>query len=559
MEANLQLVKRPFELRVTAIKAGRFAADINSQGPDSGQRERPELFSENSIRVGTDDIFPGGCLKTPGEPEDSVTDRDIRTAGYNYSGLGELSENGYSTMRRLLLAAFGQTGAAVASALALGLTIVLSGQSGQWAYGSLLALLIIRLAYYLTRGPLPALVRYKIRKRLSWVLADEIQITVAFVAACFVMNWPIGLGTVATFGLTNLAVQLGLLFSSRTIIKRMAEHTQPADNSGFAKRAVILGTGLHAQRVADMVLASPDLDTKLTGFLDYRRQGMWRYRDIPLIGHPDRLAGIIAGEQVDAVFVAVESEDIARSRSLFNAAEQMGVCVFVMPNVYYPTVSKIRPTYINGMPALVYRSVPENRVLLFVKTAIDRVGAVVGLILAAPIMLITALLIKLESRGPVLFKQVRVGENGRSFRLYKFRTMCADAEDKKEALSPKNEMSGPVFKIRNDPRVTAIGRVLRKFSIDELPQFLNVLKGEMSLVGPRPPLPSEVKDYQPWQHRKLSVKPGVTCLWQINGRNQVDFEEWMRLDLAYIDNWSLALDAEILIKTLPAVLKGTGV
>jgi lipopolysaccharide/colanic/teichoic acid biosynthesis glycosyltransferase len=174
-------------------------------------------------------------------------------------------------------------------------------------------------------------------------------------------------------------------------------------------------------------------------------------------------------------------------------------------------------------------------------------------------MLATSLLIKLESKGPVLFKQVRAGENGKNFHLYKFRTMCIDAEDKKAALSTRNEMSGPVFKIREDPRVTTIGRLLRKFSIDELPQFVNVLKGEMSLVGPRPPLPSEVSGYQPWQHRKLSVKPGVTCLWQINGRNQVDFDEWMRLDLEYIDNWSLALDTKILLKTLPAVLKGTGV
>ncbi|MCK4460303.1 MAG: sugar transferase, partial [candidate division Zixibacteria bacterium] len=164
----------------------------------------------------------------------------------------------------------------------------------------------------------------------------------------------------------------------------------------------------------------------------------------------------------------------------------------------------------------------------------------------------------LESRGPVFFKQVRSGLNGKTFKLYKFRTMCADAEHKKDALTNRNEMTGPVFKIADDPRVTRIGRFLRKYSIDEVPQFINVLRGDMSLVGPRPPLPKEVSEYDPWQHRKLSVKPGVTCLWQVNGRNEIDFDDWMRLDLEYIDNWSLWLDAKILARTIPAVIKGSG-
>jgi len=211
------------------------------------------------------------------------------------------------------------------------------------------------------------------------------------------------------------------------------------------------------------------------------------------------------------------------------------------------------------MPALVYRSVPENRAALYLKSLFDKIGALVGLTLALPIMLVTALLIRLESKGPVFFKQWRTGENGKPFKLYKFRTMCVDAEDRKKSLADQNEMSGPVFKISKDPRITTVGRFLRKYSIDELPQFINILKGEMSLVGPRPPLPSEVSNYQPWQHRKLSIKPGVTCLWQVNGRNTVDFDEWMRLDLEYIDNWSLALDAKILLRTVPTVPKGTGV
>jgi exopolysaccharide biosynthesis polyprenyl glycosylphosphotransferase len=323
------------------------------------------------------------------------------------------------------------------------------------------------------------------------------------------------------------------------------------------QQALIVGSGRNAKKVADMLLNSPELDTRLIGFLDFHRQGFWRYRDVPLVGHPETLREVIANAQVDAIFWAVEPEDMARTEVLA-VAEQMGVRVVVMPSMYDPELARIRPSYVNGMPAMVYRSDPEDQVALMGKSLMDRIGAVFGLIVFSPIIFITALAIKLTSRGPVFFKQTRTGVNGKHFPLYKFRTMCCDAEVKKEDLLHKNEMSGPVFKIKRDPRVTKVGRFLRKYSIDEIPQFLNVLRGEMSLVGPRPPLPSEVSRFEPWQHRKLSVKPGLTCLWQINGRNAIDFEEWMRLDLQYIDNWSLWLDAKIIARTIPAVMKGSG-
>jgi lipopolysaccharide/colanic/teichoic acid biosynthesis glycosyltransferase len=173
-------------------------------------------------------------------------------------------------------------------------------------------------------------------------------------------------------------------------------------------------------------------------------------------------------------------------------------------------------------------------------------------------MIAAAIAIKIDSRGPVFFKQTRSGINGKTFKLWKFRTMENDAEKKKAELLEKNEMSGPVFKISDDPRVTKVGRFLRKYSIDEFPQFLNVLRGDMSLVGPRPALPSEVAGFEPWQHRKLSVKPGLTCLWQADGRNSIDFEDWMKMDLKYIDNWSLWEDTKIIARTIPTVLKGSG-
>jgi lipopolysaccharide/colanic/teichoic acid biosynthesis glycosyltransferase len=173
-------------------------------------------------------------------------------------------------------------------------------------------------------------------------------------------------------------------------------------------------------------------------------------------------------------------------------------------------------------------------------------------------MLGISLLIKLTSKDSILFKQKRCGLNGRKFIMFKFRTMVENADGIKDLLREKNEMDGPAFKITNDPRLTKVGSFLRKFSLDELPQLFNVLKGEMALVGPRPPLPREVSQYDPWQRRKLSMKPGLTCLWQTNGRNNINFEKWMKMDLEYIDNWSFWLDTKILFKTIPAVILGTG-
>jgi len=193
-----------------------------------------------------------------------------------------------------------------------------------------------------------------------------------------------------------------------------------------------------------------------------------------------------------------------------------------------------------------------------IKRSIDFLGSLVGLCLVAPFAAAIAMAIKLNSPGPVLFAQMRVGRGGRLFKLYKFRTMVADAEQQKSKLLKDNECSGPVFKIKRDPRVTKVGRFLRKYSLDELPQLVNVLKGDMSLVGPRPPLPSEVAQYQPWQCRRLSVPQGLTCIWQVSGRSDVSFEDWVRLDLKYIDSWSIRLDLALIVRTFSVVVKGSG-
>ncbi len=460
---------------------------------------------------------------------------------------------------KLALIASGQIGAAILSLTALWTILTLSGCAGGWMYEALLGLAILRVGYFHTRGPKAVLEQRQVWKRLPRLLTDETAISIGLAASCFVMSWSVELSTLGIFYLGSIILQLCLMSMSRFVITTMASYDKMGGHTEVAtQQAIIVGTGAHARKVADMVLRSPELETRLLGFLDYRKKGLWRYRDVPLIGHPDTLEEIVANTQVDALFWAVEPLDIPRAWDVLKTAEKMGVSVFAMPSVYDPKVARIRPSYINGMPAMIYRSVPEGRVALLCKSVLDRIGALLGLVLFAPVMIAVAAVVKANSKGPILFKQVRSGLNGKQFMLYKFRTMCSDAEGRKKELLEHNEMSGPVFKIASDPRVTDVGRFLRKYSLDELPQLFNVIAGNMSLVGPRPPLPAEVRKFEPWQHRKLSVKPGLTCLWQVNGRNAIDFEDWMRLDLQYIDNWSLWLDAKILAKTIPAVMKGSG-
>jgi len=328
----------------------------------------------------------------------------------------------------------------------------------------------------------------------------------------------------------------------------------------FEKRqALIIGTGAQAIKSADAILDSAKFNSNLIGFVDLKRTGLWRYRDIPLIGNFSDVEKIITANQIDFIAVAVEPGELLTARPVMEIAEKMGVTVYLTTQVYSSTIAKARPAILAGMAAIEYSTVPSYGLTVMLKALVDRIGALIGIIVTSPVFILTCLAIKFDSRGPILFKQTRTGINGRPFQLWKFRTMVTDAEEKKSELQKLNEMSGPVFKIVKDPRVTRIGKFLRKYSIDELPQLVNVLRGDMSLVGPRPPLPSEVAKFEPWQHRKLSVRPGLTCLWQTSGRNDIDFETWMKLDLQYIDNWSLWEDAKILVRTIPTVLKGTGV
>jgi exopolysaccharide biosynthesis polyprenyl glycosylphosphotransferase len=277
-----------------------------------------------------------------------------------------------------------------------------------------------------------------------------------------------------------------------------------------------------------------------------------------VLGQLDQLGTILERNVVDLVVFAVSRDRLEVVEEALRTCEEQGVAAKICLDLFPRRVARIAVEDVAGLPLLSFSSTPSDAIALVAKRAFDLVASAAALVLLAPVLLAIAAAVKLDSPGPVLFRQRRVGLAGRTFTLYKFRSMRQDAEAQRRALEARNEMDGPVFKIRDDPRVTRVGRFLRRTSLDELPQFWNVLRGEMSVVGPRPPIPAEVRRYARWQRRRLSVKPGLTCTWQVSGRNEVDFDRWMALDLDYIDTWSLWGDVRIVLKTIPAVLLGRG-
>lgn len=399
----------------------------------------------------------------------------------------------------------------------------------------------------------------KIRAGATEFLSRELKFAAVFLFAVFFLDLNVNPILFVGLLLINFGVQTALFLLWRKYNNATANPQNKRPPSSSETNVIIIGASARGKYAADLFLDHHELDNRVLGFIDpHKKRVLWRYRDIPLLGHLDMLDKIILQNHVDYVVLALEPKDIRYSRTILSTLEKMGVDICFLPQIHDRIADNCRPCSVNGQPMLLYRSKGRNGLGLFLKDVVDRLGALVGLIISAPILLISAIVIKIDSRGPVMFKQVRSGKNGKTFEMYKLRTMTVHADEQKEKLSYLNEMTGPVFKIKKDPRITRVGRFLRKFSIDEFPQFINILKGEMSLVGPRPPLPGEVVQYKPWQRRRLSVKPGATCLWQINGRNGIDFENWTELDLQYIDTWSLKEDVRILLKTIPAVLKTNG-
>ncbi|MCZ7622531.1 putative glucosyl-1-phosphate transferase [Candidatus Kuenenia stuttgartiensis] len=344
--------------------------------------------------------------------------------------------------------------------------------------------------------------------------------------------------------------------------------------NGFNTRNIlIVGTGKRAQHFINTIGKNVEWGINVIGLIDNDaakkntvvcgNKVIGAVKDIPAIIHKtvvDEVMFVVPRSWLNTVeemiryLCDIEGLKVSVAVDLFTLNLARTKYSHVTPD----TIGKTR-SYLSEFPLLVFESAPDKLLQLFIKRLMDIIFSGIALVSLFPVFLIIAIAIKTTSNGPLFFKQKRCSLNGRVFKLYKFRTMVADAEAKRGALLKNNEMQGPVFKMSNDPRVTKIGKFLRKYSIDEFPQFWNVLKGDMSLVGPRPPIPKEVDEYEPWHRRRLSMRPGLTCIWQVSGRNKItNFDEWMRLDLEYIDNWSVWLDFKILFGTVPAVLAGSG-
>lgn len=326
---------------------------------------------------------------------------------------------------------------------------------------------------------------------------------------------------------------------------------------GYNYRNILLvGTNKRAERFMEIVSKNPEWGLRIIGIVEHDQVKVGQeFQGVKIIGTFKDLPDIIHKNVVDEVMFLIPRSWLDKVQDMIILCETEGITASIAIDFFDMNFAKLRQSDFGGFPLLSFKSTSDKLWQLFIKRVIDVGFSLVALILLSPVFVFVAIVIKASSRGPVFFTQQRCGLSGRKFKLYKFRTMIAGAEKKIDELRRLNEMQGPVFKIKNDPRVTDFGNFLRKFSVDEFPQLWNVLKGDMSLVGPRPPIPAEVEKYDNWQRRRLSMRPGLTCLWQIKGRNRItDFNEWMRLDLEYIDNWSLWLDFEILARTIPVVV-----
>jgi len=332
---------------------------------------------------------------------------------------------------------------------------------------------------------------------------------------------------------------------------------------GDARRALLVAGGqAEVEQAAAAIDAHRDWGLEVVGLVT---DGRWsettdsphpvlgQYRDIPRIAQETHAAEVIIAPAVDHL------DELRQIGPIISALETQGTVVRLAVNFLPRSIARLSFDELSAeLPLLTFSASPGNEVRLALRRVADVVLAAGLLVILTPVLLAIAIAIKVASPGPVLFRQTRCGLHGRRFTFLKFRTMRPDADRLKALLKPFNEMDGPAFKMTNDPRVFPFGGFLRRTSLDELPQLWNILQGHMSFIGPRPSVVEEVEQYEPWQRRRLSMKPGLTCLWQVSGRNELTFDEWMRLDLEYIDNWSLWLDVKIALKTVPAVLLGRG-
>jgi len=399
---------------------------------------------------------------------------------------------------------------------------------------------------------------YRVRARLTIrrELIDTARSVVLFAAAVLSLLFLLKLPDVSRGLLIPLFPTMGVIsFGARLALRRLLSRLrQRGRNTRFV---VVLGTNARAQRFADLLESHSDLGLRVIGHVETNSDepaGITR----PILGNLNAVEEILHSNVVDEVALCLPVSQWQLIDELARLCEEEGKIVRVPLYVLEHTLSTGRVEEVDGLPIYSIVTGPDRIIALTAKRVVDLVGSAVALLLLSPLLLGLAIALRRDSPGPILFRQERVGVHGRRFRILKFRTMVADAENRLEELWSLNEVRGHAFKVTGDPRITKMGRWLRATSLDELPQLWNVLRGEMSLVGPRPPLASEVEGYDIWHRRRLSMKPGITGLWQVNGRREPDFDRWVETDLEYIDGWSFWLDLRIIARTIPAMISRQG-
>lgn len=323
-------------------------------------------------------------------------------------------------------------------------------------------------------------------------------------------------------------------------------------------RLLVVGSGRLGKMVMQHIAANPVLGYSIIGFLHDLNEPPSDFGRFKMLGTIDDLGLVIRSMQVDEVIIALPAQMHQYAVRSVKMCERLGASFKLIPDLYELSLSRIDMEAIEGIPLIGIKQVSLNKVQLFLVRMIDICVASLILLIGSPLWLCIALIIKLSSPGPIIYRQTRVGLDGQWFDMLKFRSMYIDAEQRLAALLAQNQAKGPLFKMKDDPRRTTIGKFLRLTSLDEIPQMINILTGKMSLVGPRPPLPREVALYEDWQKRRLAIKPGLTGLWQVRGRSDISFDEGVLMDLYYIENWSLRLYFQILLRTIPAVLSRRG-
>jgi exopolysaccharide biosynthesis polyprenyl glycosylphosphotransferase len=409
-------------------------------------------------------------------------------------------------------------------------------------------------------GILAGIYREVHEEDLRRAFADPLKVGLASTTLLFALTFALKLEFISRLLLGIYALlDLLLMIIFRLVAWRFAAPLRRSV-AGF-RHFLLVGDGPEVAEIARTLEAYETRGMRLFGFVRVQTGPVEALPDGLIRSYPEvtlpELPELLRRHVIDEVIFAVAKEDLEKLGDAFMVCEEEGVKTRVLLNFFPQVISKVYLERLGSKPLLTFSATPEDDSLLF-KRGLDFVMALVALVVLSPLLLILAVLVKLTSRGPIFFSQTRCGLGGRRFTLYKFRSMRADADLRREELEALNEVDGPVFKIRNDPRCTPIGRFMRKFSLDELPQLVNIIKGDMSFVGPRPPLPEEVEKYERWQRRRLRMHPGLTCLWALEGRSKLSFRRWMELDLEYIDHWSMALDWKIMLKTIPIVLVGRG-